>query len=689
MSLIAFAGILLAAAPLPGPAASPGPAAAAPVQAASAPAPSSIAGGGVVRYNADFFVSMRPNTAFDMIQRLPGFAFDAGANVRGFAGAAGNVLIDGDRPTSKEDNLENILKRVSATQVDHIDLIRGAAPGIDMQGRTVLANVVLKSGSGVHAVVAVASNVYADGRLGPAVRLEASRQKNGKTLEFSLLPAMYVDDGAGNGPRVRTDPSGAVLVQSNLRADAGGKNVTATSAYTTPAWGGKFKVNVLGVYDRYHDDEYDHLVAPVSQETLHDVQAQGRGELGVHYEKALGPRLNLEALAIQQVKKKTYTSHFDTASESDVFTETDTSGESIARATLRYRQSDHFSTELAAEGAFNIQKSDSRYAQDAVNVPLPAAAVTVKEKRGELAASATWRPDKRYTLEGGIRMEASNISSTGGASLSKTLSFPKPRLVFTWSPNEKNQVRLRVEREVGQLNFGDFVASSSFGAGAVRAGNPDLIPQNAWVGEATYEKHIADAVFVLTLRRQLISDVVDRIPIDAPSGVFDAPGNIGSARETDVEGNFTLPMDRFGLKHGQLKAQGAWRHSSVADPTTGAYRRISGQHPFGYEIHYTQDLPRWKSTWGVDVYNRWTETYYRFSEIDTYKLKTWVDLFLEYKPRANFSLRFEADNIGGRGFQRVLNVYSGPRNTNPLLYVDNRRQDFKPLFYFRVRQTFG
>ena len=66
-----------------------------------------------------------------------------------------------------------------------------------------------------------------------------------------------------------------------------------------------------------------------------------------------------------------------------------------------------------------------------------------------------------------------------------------------------------------------------------------------------------------------------------------------------------------------------------------------------------------------------------------------MDLFLEYKPRANFSLRLEADNIGGRGFQRVLNVYSGPRNTNPLLYVDNRRQDFKPLFYFRVRQTFG
>ena len=698
MSLIAFAGILLAAAPLPGPAASPGPAAAAPVQAASAPAPSSIAGGGVVRYNADFFVSMRPNTAFDMIQRLPGFAFDAGANVRGFAGAAGNVLIDGDRPTSKEDNLENILKRVSATQVDHIDLIRGAAPGIDMQGRTVLANVVLKSGSGVHAVVAVASNVYADGRLGPAVRLEASRQKNGKTLEFSLLPAMYVDDGAGNGPRVRTDPSGAVLVQSNLRADAGGKNVTATSAYTTPAWGGKFKVNVLGVYDRYHDDEYDHLVAPVSQETLHDVQAQGRGELGVHYEKALGPRLNLEALAIQQVKKKTYTSHFDTGaqvrgfsgaagnvlidgdrptskdddlgailqriaaaqvdhidlirggapgidmhgrtvlanvvrksssglsgvaavagnlftdgrvtpalrleftskqdgrtleggilanmfvddgtgdgervrtdpdgnvlvhsqlraraggfalnatsayetplwggkfrinavahmqnykdneddhlttpvglellrfrqdvangelgvhfetaltpklqletlaiqrvraqhvpshflsgSEEDLFAETDTSGESIARALLRYTQGPTLSVEGALEGDFNIQGSESTLAVDNAPVVLPAAHVTVSEKRGEASATATWKPDKRVTVEAGLRLEASQIASAGDVDLTHTLVFPKPRLLVTLSPDADDQLRLHLEREVGQLDFSSFVASSNLG----------------------------------------------------------------------------------------------------------------------------------------------------------------------------------------------------------------------------------
>ncbi len=49
----------------------------------------------------------------------------------------------------------------------------------------------------------------------------------------------------------------------------------------------------------------------------------------------------------------------------------------------------------------------------------------------------------------------------------------------------------------------------------------------------------------------------------------------------------------------------------------------------------------------------------------------------------------ELDNLGGRGFQRLLYVYGGPRNTSPLLYVDDRKQDFKPYVYFRIRKTFG
>ena len=94
-------------------------------------APDTTAQSGVLVYQADFFANARPNTAYDMIGRLPGFTFDNGNSARGFAGTAGNVLIDGQRPTSKTDDLQSILQRIPASDVERIELIRGGARGIE------------------------------------------------------------------------------------------------------------------------------------------------------------------------------------------------------------------------------------------------------------------------------------------------------------------------------------------------------------------------------------------------------------------------------------------------------------------------------------------------------------------------------------------------------------------------------
>jgi hypothetical protein len=66
-------------------------------------------------YPAAYFADAQPYSAFDMLARLPGFDFDGGdSDVRGFSGATGNVLIDGQRPTGKSESLEAILRRIPA-----------------------------------------------------------------------------------------------------------------------------------------------------------------------------------------------------------------------------------------------------------------------------------------------------------------------------------------------------------------------------------------------------------------------------------------------------------------------------------------------------------------------------------------------------------------------------------------------
>src|ERR1051325_3652350 len=77
---------------------------------------------GIILYPASFFEAAPPATANDMLSRLPGFTLDTGNSARGFAGTAGNVLIDGTRPTAKTDDLQTILTRIPAGDVDRIEL---------------------------------------------------------------------------------------------------------------------------------------------------------------------------------------------------------------------------------------------------------------------------------------------------------------------------------------------------------------------------------------------------------------------------------------------------------------------------------------------------------------------------------------------------------------------------------------
>ncbi|MDP1777562.1 MAG: TonB-dependent receptor, partial [Brevundimonas sp.] len=66
-----------------------------------APAPQAEASQqGVLVFTPDFFAAQRPNTALDMVSRVPGFSVQDGDGSRGFEGAVGNILVNGSRPAS-------------------------------------------------------------------------------------------------------------------------------------------------------------------------------------------------------------------------------------------------------------------------------------------------------------------------------------------------------------------------------------------------------------------------------------------------------------------------------------------------------------------------------------------------------------------------------------------------------------
>ena len=108
-ALLATTALLLAAAPTTALAAD---APAAPVRQSAAPGDQAV-----LIFTPDFFADARPNTALDMVNRVPGFSVNDGDGARGFEGAVGNVLINGSRPASKNDTGSNVLGRTVASRL--------------------------------------------------------------------------------------------------------------------------------------------------------------------------------------------------------------------------------------------------------------------------------------------------------------------------------------------------------------------------------------------------------------------------------------------------------------------------------------------------------------------------------------------------------------------------------------------
>ena len=118
--------------------------------------------------------------------------------------------------------------------------------------------------------------------------------------------------------------------------------------------------------------------------------------------------------------------------------------------------------------------------------------------------------------------------------------------------------------------------------------------------------------------------------------------------------------------------------------------RRDAERPSEWEAHFSQDLPAWKSNWGVDAYGGWRRTYYRFDEIETRKLKTFVVPFFEYKPRRDLGVRLEVRNATERGFEKIRVRYAGPRNLNPTpTSTDTQDLQIGRFYWVRVRKTFG
>ena len=654
------------------------------------PEPPAGASAGVLSYPATFFDEFQPATALDMVKRLPGFNFEPGDNtVRGFVGSLGNVLINGQRPASKSVLLEDILRGIPYSRVASIDVIRGGAPGINMQGQSVVANVI-RSGGDMSTysseIIGMFSRRYDPGAV---LRLETTRSTDRLSLSGALDAREEQQYGnSGRGEQIRRGPGHELLESSDFTADWRHRQfqLNGSADYTNDAK--LLRVNVGGTSKETQQIDVlsprVNVPSTVQGKVRTDIDLD-QGEAGIYYEQPLDGDVTGRVLLLQSLERKTITADALNAQSLQVSVDEALKGESILRSSATWRRNASLTLEGGLEGAYNFLDVDAGLLRNGINVPLPTAKVKIEEKRGELFAEARWKLSATLSSDIAFRYETSTISQSGDSNARRSLSYPKPRVQLTWNVSEGVQVRGRIERTVSQLEFRDFASQASLDAGLINSGNADLRPETAWEFEGSMETRFWDSgVIVVGYTHSIVSDVVDLVPLAG----FDTAGNLGDGTKEELSLTLAMPLGHIGIPEASVRVNSVWQWSKVDDPLTNESRRITEQAPNSGNVLISKQLPALASTLTYENGMRRRETYYRLSEIRTDQYDHFMRLYWDWTPRSDTVVRVMFNNFTGRPKSRWRTVFDGSRADSPMLYREDRHVDAERYLQLQVRRTF-
>ncbi len=623
-----------------------------------------------VSYDAAFYSAFSPRTALDMIRQTPGFVFDEGdVELRGFTGAVGNVLIDGERLSAKSQLLSDVLARVPASEVVRIEILRGTEVAGDASGAAVLANVV-RTRTANNGTWSLGPEVTNQKKLAPTGSLAWSGRSD--ATQYSLGANMYTHDHEAGDTREVTDGTGTVVAQRRGAVPHEDGEYALNGQVSFPAGSGELTFTGQAAFAEHEEvwsmrttTPEDELIeiehAPYQEDTL-------SGEAGVNWQRPLG-EWDMELVALLTRKNfgsdATYT-HFDASGAQDLQSVQNVdqdSGESILRGTFT-RALGRGQLETGGEVAINTLDGTSDLTEDVgagpVPIDLPNADLSVEENRAEGFVSYATPLDDNWSFDARLAAETSRLSFTGDTEQSVSLTYVKPRLQFTRKFAE-HQLQMRVFRDVGQLDFTDFVSTAQLTDDVIEGGNPDLRPQTAWAVELDTDLRFAgDTALRVRLFRHFLDDVIDFVAVGPPGEQFDAPGNIGEGTLTGIQVSLRVPLQPV-LPGATFSVNTTLSNSEVTDPTTGEERQISDFIEDTLTAELRQDLSAAKFSWGLVFTGYSPETDYGLREIDSFRQLRRLDAWIETTAFEAFKIRLTANSITGDTERRDRRLYEPDR----------------------------
>lgn len=669
--------------------------------------PVSISDGAVVKYPAGYFQQFSPVTARDMIARLPGFSLSGGdSERRGLADSFGNLLIDGRRPSNKSLGLDTVLQRIPAGDVARVEIIREALPEYDMRGHAQLANIILREGAGRSLNWETRLSYQSqDERLKPSGEVFYSDVFGETEVTFGLEAGLRGRRELRD-ERIFTPDRTLVEIVHDEDQRRFWQVVPSLSVTTRVGENGRLRLDADGEHWNWHRHIITDIEAPgpdgpvpagaeLSETTNFGNLARGT----LTYTHALSDSIELESTV--------YAFHHDFEDGPERFREFSTAGledttiiifegevgERVMRQSLSWSPSQSHAFDFAAEGAFNYRDTTLDLLRDdgvtVAPIPLPVSDTRVEERRGELSVNHVWAFRPAYSLESALRYEVSEITQTGDVEQERSFAYLKPAVALVWTPDTRTRWRIAGERDVAQLQFDKFASSVNLTDDTSTLGNPDYKPQNTWTLEVEWERRFGeDASLSLTLGRDWVKDLDDFIPIVTPSGVFDAPGNIGDGDIYRATLRWSSPLDALGLENAVLDGFVEYYDTQVTDPLTGEARPFSNVALWQTRLDFRQTFPEAGWAWGWDYGWRDNQQVFRARELRFQDPSDGdLDIYVETTRLGGLTARLGADFIFNTPNFRERIIYDGSRAAGTIARIEERDTYEGATVYFELRGT--
>jgi len=611
---------------------------------------------GTTVYDSNFFAPYSPRTALDVVLRVPGFQLEEGnSDIRGFAGAAGNVVFNGARPSSKAESLSTILARIPASRVVRVEMGSGSLYGSEYAGKSQVLNVILSAEGGFDGTVTASLRTLYTGAVIPNMSGSATWKRGGTSLNIAAGTAN--DDAADEGTDTITDLETGELIELRRKRN----RYRPENPFFSAAWSFEDAPNhsahVNGRFSMFHEDFVQkNRVFPVGEperdDRLFQYAKAPAFELGGDITRPLGGG----AIKLVGLLNRRNQENLDTVLEQidDVVVGGFEQGQEVQRGETLGRLSWSNSNfhglnfEMGAEAAFNTLDADLSLFLLGANdfrqrIDLPIDQATVEEKRAEFYVKAGKQVSSAVRIDAGLNYEFSDLAVRGDATADRVLKFLKPTLTVDWKAKSGWHSQFSIRRTVAQLDFYDFISSAQLSDDRINGGNADLQPQRTWEVRATVDRPLfGSGLIKFDLGYDHISMLQDRILTEEG---FDAPGNIGTGKRMFAHLSIDAPLDRFGLTGVRAKFDGTIQKTRVHDPISDEERDFSNYYPsWEWYVEVRRDINKW--AYGFEVSDRDKFTIFRTNEEDiNFNGGIFGNAFVEYRPDAKSTVTFNVNNL--------------------------------------------